>query len=140
LIVDMINRFDFEGGDDLGPKAVRVTDRILKLRDAADACGAPVVYVNDNYGQWRASRDQIIEACASASEEAATVVRRLAPRPEDFFVIKPEVSGFYATNLPVLLPKLGVSRIVLTGVSADICILFTAADAHMRGYEVWVPE
>ena len=39
----------------------------------------------------------------------------------------------------MLLPKLGVSRLVLTGVAADICVLFTAADAHMRDYKVWVP-
>ena len=66
-------------------------------------------------------------------------LERLGPRPDDFFVIKPALSGFYATSLPVLLPKLGVSRLVLTGVAADICVLFTAADAHMRDYDLWVP-
>ncbi len=43
-------------------------------------------------------------------------------------------------NLPVLLPKLGVSRLILTGMATDICVLFTAADAHMRDYALWVPE
>lgn len=139
LIIDMINGFDFEGGEDLRAKAGQVADAILALRDAADAAGVPVVYVNDNYGQWRASPGQIIEGCARASPEAADVVRRLQPRERDLFVIKPQVSGFYATTLPVLLPKLGVSRVVLTGVAADICVLFTAADAHMREYDIWVP-
>jgi nicotinamidase-related amidase len=55
-------------------------------------------------------------------------------------VIRPQVSGFYATNLPVLLLKLGASRLVLSGVAADICVLFTAADAHMRDYDLWVPR
>jgi nicotinamidase-related amidase len=140
LIIDMINGFAFEGGEDLRAKAGAVADAILGLRDAADACGVPVVYVNDNYGQWRASPREIIEACAGESAEAADVVSRIEPRDRDLFVIKPQVSGFYATNLPVLLPKLGVSRIVLTGVAADICILFTAADAHMREYDVWAPS
>ena len=67
-------------------------------------------------------------------------VAKLAPRDGDYFVIKPQFSGFYATNLPVLLPKLGVDRLVLTGISADICVLFTAADAHMRDYRLWIPE
>ena len=31
------------------------------------------------------------------------------------------------------------SRLILTGISADICVLFTAADAHMREYDLWVP-
>jgi nicotinamidase-related amidase len=67
------------------------------------------------------------------------IVRKLAPRGNDYFVIKPQFSGFYATNLPVLLPKLGVSRLILTGIAADICVLFTAAHAHMRAYDLWVP-
>ena len=29
---------------------------------------------------------------------------------------------------------------ILTGVAADICVLFTAADAHMREYDLWVPS
>lgn len=64
----------------------------------------------------------------------------LKPDEQDYFIIKPQFSGFYATNLPVLLPKLGVSRLVLTGVATDICVLFTAADAHMRDYAIWVPS
>jgi nicotinamidase-related amidase len=34
---------------------------------------------------------------------------------------------------------LGVNRLVLTGLVTDICVLFTAADAHMRAYDLWVP-
>lgn len=34
----------------------------------------------------------------------------------------------------------GVNRLVLTGVATDICVLFTAAHAHMRDYALWVPE
>ncbi len=137
LIVDMINRFAFDGGEDLLPKVGHLAEVILRLRGQADDAGVPVIYVNDNYGDWRASRDQIIEECQTG--DAGEIVRRIAPRENDLFVVKPEVSGFYATSLPVLLPKLGVSRIVLTGVAADICILFTAADAHMRDYALWIP-
>ena len=61
------------------------------------------------------------------------------PAEDDFFVIKPQFSGFYSTNLPALLPRLGASRLIMTGLAADICVLFTAADAHMREYELWVP-
>ena len=68
------------------------------------------------------------------------MVQRVKPRPSDYFIVKPQFSGFYASNLPVLLPKLGVTRLVLTGIAADICVLFTAADAHMRGYGLWTPS
>ena len=67
------------------------------------------------------------------------IATRLAPRAWDVFVIKPQFSGFYATTLPAVLPMLGVTRLILTGIAADICVLFTAADAHMREYDLWVP-
>ncbi len=66
---------------------------------------------------------------------SSQLVRRITPRASDYFVIKPQVSGFYATNLPVVLPRLGVSRLVMVGVAADICILFTAAGRAYAG--VW---
>ena len=72
---------------------------------------------------------------------AGNVSQRVSvPGSPDLFVIKPQFSGFYSTNLPVLLPKLGATRLILTGVAADICVLFTAGDAHMREYDLWVPS
>ena len=140
LIVDMINDIAFEGGEALRVKAEAVASTILVLRDEADGLKIPVVYVNDNFGQWHSERSKIVEACSSSDSPARGMVARIAPRDRDYFVIKPQFSGFYATNLPVLLPKLGVSRLVITGIAADICVLFTAADAHMREYELWVPK
>jgi nicotinamidase-related amidase len=139
LIIDMINDLGFEGGEAIRAEAEAVAATLVRLRAWADALGAPTVYVNDNYGQWRSDRSRIIEACLRPDRPGAAIVRRIAPRADDYFVIKPQFSGFYATNLPVLLPKLGVSRLVLTGIAADICVLFTAADAHMREYDLWVP-
>jgi nicotinamidase-related amidase len=140
LIIDMINDLAFDGADALVPKLGALTDRVLDLRGQADRLGAPVIYVNDNYGQWHSEKSRIVEACAAPGAKGAEMVRRIAPRDDDYFVIKPQVSGFYATNLPVMLPTLGVRRLVLTGIAADICVLFTAADAHMREYELWVPQ
>ncbi len=140
LIIDMINAMDFPGAETMRNKADAVSEVILALRDEADRLKAPVIYVNDNYGQWHSDKSRIVEACAAAHKPGRDMVRKVAPRDDDYFVIKPQFSGFYATNLPVLLPKLGVSRLVITGIAADICILFTAADAHMRAYDLWVPS
>ena len=139
LIIDMINRMDFEGAEALREGAANAAAAVLRLREEADRLGVPVVYVNDNHGQWHSERARIVEACTGEDSPGRDVSRRLAPRRDDYFVIKPQFSGFYATNLPVLLPQLRVSRVVLTGVAADICVLFTAADAHMREYEIWTP-
>jgi nicotinamidase-related amidase len=139
LIIDMINAMDFPGAEAVRPKAERVADVILALRDEADRLKVPVIYVNDNYGQWHSDKSRIVEACQAEGRPGREIVRRIAPRDDDYFVIKPQFSGFYATNLPVLLPKLGVTRLVVTGIAADICVLFTAADAHMRAYGLWAP-
>jgi nicotinamidase-related amidase len=140
LIIDMINDLDFEGAEAMAPKVGALADRVLDLRAQADRQGIPVIYVNDNYGHWHSEKSKIVERCAAPGSMGAEMVRRIAPREADFFVIKPQVSGFYSTNLPVLLPRLGVRRLVLTGIAADICVLFTAADAHMREYDLWVPQ
>ncbi|HET8612127.1 MAG TPA: isochorismatase family cysteine hydrolase, partial [Sphingomonas sp.] len=139
LIVDMLNDFDFRQGDALLRHAEPAAEVIGRLRDEADAAGLPVIYVNDNYGLWHGDADSIVEHCLKASPQARPILERLRPRRKDYLVVKPEFSGFYATTLSALLPRLGVTRLLLTGAAADICVLFTAADAHMREYELRVP-
>jgi len=137
LIIDMINCFDFVGAELIAPKALSAAHAILRLKNEMIEAGYPVIYVNDNFGEWHSERSRLVER---ALENENSVVEMLRPGDDDFFIIKPQFSGFYATNLPVLLPKLGVSRLILTGIATDICVLFTAADAHMRDYALWIPE
>lgn len=137
LIIDMISCFDFKGADELKPGAVKAAQTIAGLRGRMATAGMPVVYVNDNFGEWHSEKSKLVERTRQAGSPVTDI---LEPLPDDYFVIKPQFSGFYATNLPVLLPKLGVSRLVLTGIATDICILFTAADAHMRDYSLWIPR
>jgi len=137
LILDMVNCFDFEGAEALEPRALEAARRIDRLRQEFRAHGWPVVYVNDNFGEWHSEASKLV---ARALEKDNPVTELLKPTDDDFFIIKPQFSGFYATNLPVLLPQLGVSKLVLSGIATDICVLFTAADAHMREYDLWVPE
>ncbi|WP_047099746.1 isochorismatase family cysteine hydrolase [Sphingomonas sanxanigenens] len=137
LIIDMINCFDFPGADVLEPKAAHAACAILRIKQAMTGAGYPVIYVNDNFGEWHSEKSRLVDHALAQPNRAAELI---APGDEDFFVIKPQFSGFYATNLPVLLPKLGVSRLVLTGIATDICVLFTAADAHMRDYALWIPK
>jgi nicotinamidase-related amidase len=139
LLIDFINAMDFSGAEAMAPSAIAAARTVARLREAADAAKVPVVYVNDNYGQWHSERSRIVDDCRARNDAARQLADLLAPRHDDYFVIKPQFSGFYSTNLPVLLPKLGVRRLVMTGIAADICVLFTAADAHMRDYDLWVP-
>jgi nicotinamidase-related amidase len=55
-------------------------------------------------------------------------------------VLKPANSGFFSTPLQTLLQLIGVETIVLTGVSSHQCVLFTAAVAYVRNYQLVVPR
>jgi nicotinamidase-related amidase len=63
----------------------------------------------------------------------------LAPDDDDYFVLKPKHSAFFETTLETLLRYLGVRRLIVTGITGDICVLISASDAYMRDYEIIVP-
>jgi len=138
LIVDMISDFEFEDGEELYTPALPAAKNLAKLKGRAREAGVPVIYVNDNFGRWRDDFKSMIE-CARASEKGREIVDLLAPDERDYYVLKPKHSGFYSTALDVLLEHLGARRLIITGLTTDICILFTANDAYMRDYELHVP-
>jgi nicotinamidase-related amidase len=139
LLIDVISDFEFEDGEKLYDNAVIAAERIAKLKLRASDAGLPVIYVNDNYGKWQedfnAQVDRIIESSARGREIASL----LRPDRDDYYILKPQRSGFYETPLDVLLASLNVRDVIVTGFSTDICVLFTAHDAYMRGYGVRVP-
>jgi nicotinamidase-related amidase len=140
LIVDMINDFRFCDGPELFRRALPVARAIVKLRERAHKAGVPVIYVNDNFAKWHDTFQTTIETIETASDEGREIVSMLRPANDDYYVLKPDRSGFYETPLEVLLDDLDVSEVVITGVTTDICILFTAHDAHMRDLAVGVPR
>jgi nicotinamidase-related amidase len=139
LIVDVFNTFAFEGAEPVIESAERASDAIVGLIAQARRHGMPVVYVNDNYGNWHWERADLIRHTTAPENKGCAIARRVVPDDDDHFLFKPQFSAFYATSLPALLPRLGVTKLVVTGIAADICVLFTAADAHMREYDLWVP-
>jgi nicotinamidase-related amidase len=138
LVVDMFNDFEFPEGEILLDVALPVARRVARLADRARASGVPVIFANDNYGRWRSDLDQQLEHVLDGSP-GAPIARLLAPRPEDYYVIKPKHSGFYETTLGLLLGHLGAETLVITGVCTEACVLFTANDAYMRDFELVVP-
>lgn len=138
LILDMLNDFDFPEASQLLPEAKRVAKRLRNLKKRARRAGLPTIYVNDNYGDWRAGiQDVYARALHGPGREIAEL---LEPEAEDYFVIKPKHSGFFETPLHQMLMALQVEDLILTGIAGNICVLFTAHDAYMRGYRIIVPS
>lgn len=139
VLVDVINDMEFEGGERLVEHALPAAGRIAGLKRRARRAGIPVIYCNDNWGRWRSDFHDVVEHAAGDGVRGAPVARLLKPGRDDYFVLKPKHSAFYATTLDTLLDYLGARRIILCGFSGDVCVLFTAGDAHMRDFLVHVP-
>ena len=140
LLVDVINLFDFPRGAAFARRALAPARNIRRLRDRAHERGVPVIYVNDNWGRWRSDFKTIVADCSRPGRPGAPIAELLAPAQKDFFVLKPHLSGFHETPLDTLLQAGGVERVVICGFAADNCVFFTAVEAHMRDYHVFVPS
>jgi nicotinamidase-related amidase len=140
LLIDVINPFDFPGGRAFARRALSSARKIARLRERAHGAGVPVVYVNDNFGKWRSDFKAIVSACSAPGARGAVIAELLKPASNDFFVLKPHLSGFHETPLDMLLQSGDVKTVVLTGYAADDCVHITAAEAHMRDYRVVVPS
>jgi nicotinamidase-related amidase len=140
LVLDMISDFDFEDGDKLYPHALKVAERLADLKPRAMKARVPVIFVNDNFGKWNEDFGEYVNSIREASEKGRTIVDMIGPDDGEYHILKPQRSAFYATPLGVLLLQLNVSNLILTGVTTDICVLFTAHDAYMRGFQIQIPS
>jgi nicotinamidase-related amidase len=139
LLVDVINAFDFEGASALLPPALRAAEEIAALLRVARERGVPVIYANDNFGKWRSDFRTLLEHCLEPDSNGRRIADLLRPRQGDYFVLKPKQSAFYETSLGLLLHHLGTKRLVICGFATDKCVLFTAIDAYLRDFELWIP-
>jgi nicotinamidase-related amidase len=140
LLIDVINDMEFEGGDVLFAQARPIAEPLAALKQRAKAAGIPAIYANDNFGRWKSDFATLVRHCTEDPVRGRPIARLLAPEPDDYFVLKPKHSAFFATPLDTLLKYLGTTTLILTGITADMCVLFTAAGAFMRDLHLVVPE
>ena len=141
LLIDVINDLEFDSGEALLEPALPMAVTLARLKRRARAAGVPVIYVNDNFGRWQSDFKKLLEHCLEDGVCGRPVAKLLQPDEEvDYFVLKPKHSGFFSTTLDTLLDYLKVKTLVLTGLTADICVLFTASDAYMRDFNLLIPE
>lgn len=139
LLLDVINDLEFEGGELLEPYALPAARKIKELKRRARLAGIPAIYVNDNFGRWRSDFKKLVDHVIEDETRGEQIARLLQPEDDDYFVLKPKHSGFFSTSLDLLLTHLGSETLILVGWAGDICVLFTASDAHMREYELVIP-
>lgn len=138
LIIDVINDLEFPGGEKVEPWAGKMATRLSPVIRAARKAEVPVIYANDNFGRWRDDFTAVYRYATRAGARGASITRRLKPGRDDLFILKPKHSAFYATSLVALLDHLGTKHLILAGIATNLCVLFTAHDAHMRNFKLTI--
>jgi nicotinamidase-related amidase len=138
VVVDVLNAYEHEDAEPLVASMTEVAPRIAELVERAREEERPVIYVNDNYGHWNSSAEELLQTALEGRHPE--LVEPLRPPEDVYFVIKARHSIFYQTPLEYLLGQLGVSRIMLCGQVTEQCILYSALDAYVRHLRVAVPE
>ena len=139
VILDMVSCWGFPDAAPLLRHASRIAPAIASLKRRCEQARIPVIYANDNSGQWRSDFKYVVRESLESPGPGARITQQLQPGDADYFVLKPKHSAFFATPLELLLDHLRTQRLVVTGVSTDQCVLNTVSDARMRDFEVVVP-
>ena len=138
VLVDVVNHFEFPDGDKILKNALLAAPRLARLKKKAREANIPVIYVNDNFRQWRSDAGKLLAHCLRRECAGKPFVEAVQPDRRDYSVLKPMHSAFYQTPLHLLLHHLGAHSIILAGLTTNSCILCTAHDANMRDFKVTV--
>lgn len=138
IVIDMINTYDHPDAEQLLPSAESVVPVVSALLERARQRDAPVIYVNDNFGEWRSHHGELLDKALSGGR--AHLVEPLRPDDSSLFVVKARHSIFFETPLGYLLNQQDVDRLVLCGQVTEQCVLYSALDAHIRHLDVIVPR
>jgi len=138
IVIDMLNAYDHEDADALAQSVREQLPQIVELRDQArERDDVLLVYVNDNHDAWDVGREELVERALAG--EHHELVEPIAPRDPLPFLPKGRHSIFYQTAVDHLLRIEDVERVILVGQVTEQCILYSALDAYLRGYDVVVP-
>jgi isochorismate hydrolase len=139
IVVDMLSDFESKEMAPLFRSALRAAKQIALLRKRTDSMRIPTLYVNDNVGRWRSAGQTLVERAAK-TERGRAILELIAPRFQDYLILKPKHSIFYATPIDTLLEYMSAKALILTGLTGTQCILFSAMDAHVRDFDLYIPR
>jgi nicotinamidase-related amidase len=152
LVIDPVNDFLSEGGAawDLTRNTVRLHDVVGNLRlaiDGARAHGIPVIfapmaYTREDYAEHQLHRRngihrvQFERKMFLAGSWGADFHPDLQPTGDDIVLLPHKGTDVFRTDLPEHLARLGTTHLVLTGMTANLCVESTGRHAAEEGYDV----
>lgn len=143
LIIDMQNDFADPQTRLYSPRALEIVPAINELTAAARARGVPVIWVIQQHRRQLVDfgrEGDISPVHCVEGTRGAELIEGLEVQDSDFTVIKRRYSGFYATDLDLLLCCLNRNTVILAGIATDGCVQATALDAQARDYYLRVVQ
>ncbi len=139
LVVDCLNDFlDLKGALNCGAAGRDAIPAVAREIAQARAEGMDVLYACDAHRPDDAEFELFPPHCLMGSW-GAEIVPELRPQDGDRIIAKRRFSAFYGTDLDLTLRERAVDTLRIAGVCTNICVLYTTADARMRGYDVRIP-
>jgi nicotinamidase-related amidase len=159
LVIDMQHGFLNEGASLAVASAWEMVPRIASLIDACRAKGAPVIFTEFVYaenvpclrgdpfgiehlpsdgptGLGVPSSNCLIGHNAGEGVESADTIDELKPRPEELVIRGHTYDKFYGTPLDLALRSQDITHLLMTGITADVCVNATLIAATQRNYRV----
>lgn len=136
LVVDMLN--DFVTGALKCERGLAIVPQTAKLLKAAREADIPVIFCNDAHVKGIDHELKLWGDHAIAGTKGAEVIPEMELCSKDYVVPKRRYSGFFHTDLDLLLRELGVDTVIMTGLHTHMCVRHTSADAYCLGYNVVV--
>ncbi len=139
LIIDMLKDFVKENAPLEVPESRNIIIPIKNLITRARETKTPILYISDSHREDDPEFNIWPKHCVSGTE-GSEVIDELKPEKNDYIVRKRKYSGFFGTDLDLILRELSVDELIITGVVTNICVLYTSSDAANRGYSIVVPR
>jgi len=134
----MLNPYEHDDAEQLTESVETIIEPVSALIARAQDEGAELIYVNDNYGDWNSSSEELAQRALEGARP--DLVQPLLPPEGADFVIKARHTIFYMTPLEYLLGQKEIDQLVLVGQVTEQCILYSALDAYVRRLDVSIPR
>lgn len=136
IIVDMQHDFISEGAPIECPGGREIIPNISKIKEWAKNNNIPVFYTKESHRTQKV--DFGLELERSEPEHCLEgtpgieILDELEPDDDDYVIIKRRYSGFYLTDLEILMKGLKKNCLIITGAATNVCVYATALDTQQR--------
>lgn len=144
IVVDMQNDFVAAGAPMETPAARAIVPRLAEALTMCRKAGTRVIYTAhvhrrdgsdmglfDDMHPPIANRDALVDGTPGVD-----IYPELTPLPEEHVIKKHRYSGFFGTDLDIVLREWNIDTVIVSGTTTENCCLATARDAMFRNYRV----